>query len=97
MQDLKKLMRGYNRSQVRNAMNEVFPPRDNYPIEEAMQFLTQKLSAGPKQIKHIKAAANELDIRPTTLYRAAAEMGIKKKSTGFGKNKRSWWSLKGRN
>lgn len=88
MKDLKSLMRKYTRSQVKRAMDEVF---NQYPRDEAIDFLKTYLKNGQRQVAHILQATN---LSERTIRRAAEELNIKKQQTGYGRQKRSWWSLR---
>ena len=89
MKRLKSMMQRYTRSQIKRAMKEVF--EDQYPMDEATTFLKRYLADGPKQFAHILKTSN---LSERTLRRAAEEIGIKRKQTGYGRHKRSWWSLR---
>lgn len=92
MTTLKRLMRQHTRRECLRILNEVHPPDASFPIDEATDLL-EKFLAQPQQIKHVKKHMREHGISQTTFYRAARELRVKRKVTGFGKNKRSWWSL----
>jgi hypothetical protein len=65
--------------------------------DEAEAFLTEILDDGPMELSAIKRAAEARGVSVTTLMRAHKTMGIVKTKTGFGKDKRSIWSLPGTN
>lgn len=62
--------------------------------EEAKKFLEDILSKGPVELKKIEQTCEARSINIRTVYRAADTLGVKRSSTGFGKEKRSMWSLK---
>jgi archaellum biogenesis ATPase FlaH len=61
--------------------------------KDAMDFLKGELDDGPVEARRIESKAEARSISTRTLYRAADELGVKRKSKGFGKNKTSMWSL----
>lgn len=90
---IKKLMRQFTRRELIDLINEVHDYQETHPVDDAIKFLKGTL-ARPRQVKHVRKEASELGISKSTLYRAAIHLRLKKKSTGFGKQKRSWWSLR---
>lgn len=62
--------------------------------DEAQEFLKSALEERSVDAQRLERMAEARSISKRTLYRAADEMGIVKKSKGFGKNKRSVWALK---
>lgn len=61
--------------------------------EEAKTFLTEVLSEGEVESTRIERMAEKKSISLRTLRRAADDLQVKKKSEGFGKSKKSYWSL----
>jgi len=60
---------------------------------EAMEFLEATLADGAVEANKLEKMAESRAISRRTLQRAADELGIVKKTSGFGKDKRSHWSL----
>lgn len=64
-------------------------------LKEAKKFLEEILEKGSTEAKKIERAAEARSISQRTLYRACDALGVKKAVKGFGKEKRSLWSLPG--
>jgi DNA-binding phage protein len=75
-------------------IHDIRPPSANYRLDEAMDWLQEQLKHGEVQSKHLNARAAKVGINRTTLYRAALNLGVKPKVTGYGKRKRSFWRLR---
>lgn len=63
--------------------------------DDAKKFLRETLAEGPIEISKLERMAEARSISKRTLYRASDALGLKKKSSGFGKERRSTWSLVG--
>jgi hypothetical protein len=61
--------------------------------EQAKEFLEQVLSTGPVAVDRIQQLSETRSVSWRTVQRAADELGIVKRQTGFGKGKTSEWSL----
>lgn len=61
---------------------------------EAQGLLRDMLSDGAVSVEKLERAAEARSISIRTLHRAADEIGVVKKQSGFGKEKVSLWSLK---
>lgn len=61
--------------------------------EDAKDFLKASLADGQVEAVKLEKMAESRGISLRTLQRAADGLGVTKKSVGFGKNKRSFWSL----
>ncbi len=69
------------------------PEKTTDRTQEVMDFIADFLEDGPESVDDIKRAAEARSIPTRTLYRGAEELGVKRESKGFGKKKRSMWSL----
>lgn len=67
--------------------------KNNDVMKDARDFLWDVLDDGGLEMHQIKQAADARSISMRTVYRAANELGIIKKITGFGKKKRTLWVL----
>lgn len=61
--------------------------------DDAKAFLKDQLEGGPVESRKLEKMAESRAISSRTLLRAADEMGVLRKSRGFGHDKRSFWSL----
>lgn len=68
-------------------------PEKNSDKEDAEEFLRDVLDEGPHDVKKLEVMAEKRGISRRTLQRAADAVGVKKKVTGFGKERVSEWSL----
>lgn len=59
----------------------------------AEEFLKEALEEGEVEVTRIEKMAEKRSIAGRTLRRASEEMGIVKRTRGFGREKRSFWSL----
>lgn len=59
----------------------------------AVEFLQDILDDGEMELKRIEKMAEARSINQRTLRRAADELGIKKRVTGFGANRIAYWRL----
>jgi len=64
--------------------------------DDAMAFLEAQLDEGAIEVGKLEKMAESRSISLRTLQRAADSLGVVKKATGFGKDKRSFWSLPGK-
>lgn len=62
-------------------------------LDEAKQFLKDKLANGPVPASEVQQAAKEADVSDATLRRAGDALKIKSKREGFGAKGRFRWSL----
>lgn len=71
------------------------PPPVRGPSERdgAKKFLEELLKDGAVELKKIERAAETRSVDIRTIYRAADAMGVKRVVKGFGKDKKSMWSL----
>lgn len=60
---------------------------------DAIEFLKDALENGDIELGRLEKMAEARSISVRTLHRAADDMEVKKKQRGFGKEKRSVWSL----
>jgi RecA/RadA recombinase len=51
-------------------------PRSAPKLEQAKRMLEEELASGPKRVVELQAQAGELDISPSTLDRAKADLGV---------------------
>lgn len=79
-----------NAEQVINA-----PPNKNVAHErdQAKKMLLDVLDEGEMERARLIKMAEARDIKERTLERAAADLSIHRRTVGFGKNKRVYWSL----
>lgn len=61
--------------------------------DEATKFLTEILARGSVESKKIERTAEARSINMKAVTRAAETLGIKRTTRGFGKDKRSMWSM----
>jgi DNA repair protein RadA/Sms len=76
--------------------DEIVAPQQaqgNGERDGAKSFLKDLLSDGPVDIKRVERQAEQRSINMRTVQRAADELGVMKKLTGFGEKKSSTWSL----
>lgn len=69
------------------------PKTNNNEREDAKTFLKDALESGEVTSTKIAKMAEARSISPRTLQRAADDLQIKKRTEGFGKKKKSYWSL----
>lgn len=67
----------------------------NSEKEDATAFLEAQLDEGPLELDKLERMAEKRSIGKRALEKAADSLGIVKKSKGFGKDKRMFWSLPG--
>lgn len=68
------------------------PTRGN-ERESAIVFLKETLAEGPVEYARIERMAETRSISTRTLQRAADQLGLNRRVTGFGKTRHSLWSL----
>lgn len=68
-------------------------PEKNTERDDAKEFLETQLDEGEVEVSKLEKMAESRSIARRTLHRAAEALGIVKRVTGFGKQKRSYWSL----
>lgn len=68
-------------------------PTKNGDKETAIKWLADQLSTKDLEGSRIERMAEARGINKSTLARAAEQLGVIKKSEGFGKQKKSMWSL----
>lgn len=68
-------------------------PGKGHERDVAGIFLKETLAEGPIEYVRIERMAEARSIAPRTLQRAADLLGVTRKVTGFGKTRRSLWSL----
>lgn len=61
--------------------------------DDATQFLKDILDDGPLELRKVERMAEARSLSVRTVHRAADEIGVVKKVSGFGKEKHSTWSL----
>lgn len=71
--------------------------KENSEKEDAIAFLELQLEDGPCELTKLERMAESRGVSLRTLHRAADDLGVIKKSKGFGKDKRAYWSLPGVN
>lgn len=69
------------------------PKKDNTDKEDAIAFLEVQLEDGAVEMGRLEKMAESRGISLRTLHRAADELGVIKRSKGFGKDKRAYWAL----
>jgi archaellum biogenesis ATPase FlaH len=69
------------------------PAKGNSDRDDAKQFLEDQLADGPVESSKLEKMADARSISTRTLQRAADDLGVIKKQEGFGKTRRSMWSL----
>jgi DNA repair protein RadA/Sms len=69
------------------------PAEKNTEKEEAEEMLRNELEEGELELKRLEVMAEKRGISRRTLHRAAESIGVVKTTKGFGKDKRSMWSL----
>lgn len=62
-------------------------------LKEAVEFLERELEEGPRDVFKLEQMADKNSISKTALNRAVTKLKIVKESEGYGKNRRSTWSL----
>lgn len=60
---------------------------------EAEEFLKEAMDEGSIEFRKLERMAEARSISLRTLQRAATELGVEKKTSGFGKTKKTTWSL----
>jgi RecA-family ATPase len=77
--------------------DEIIAPVDKKAVKEEMQsaldFLRDSLRAGEVELHRLEKMAEARSMTMKIINRASTQMGIKKRATGFGSTKTSWWSL----
>ena len=68
-------------------------PEGRSTLEEAKQFLTESLAAGPMAAKEVQQAATAQLISVATLRRAKSSLGVEVSREGFGPGSAVLWSL----
>lgn len=71
----------------------VEPKKENTEKEDAIAYLEIQLEDGEVELTKLERMAEARGISLRTLHRAADDLGVKKKSKGFGKAKRAFWSI----
>lgn len=69
------------------------PKASSTDRDDAKAFLEASLADGPVEANKLEKMAESRSISRRTLQRAADEIGVTKKTSGFGRDKRSMWSL----
>lgn len=64
----------------------------NKDKDSAMKWLKEELSHGDVEIAKVEVMAEARGFSRTVINRAATELGVTKKTTGFGKTKKTLWS-----
>lgn len=64
--------------------------------DDAMAFLEAQLDEGQVDVSKLEKMAESRSISRRTLQRAADALNVVKKTSGFGKDKRSYWALPGK-
>jgi len=72
---------------------QVPPKANNAEREEAKEFLSETLNGEPVELSRLERMAEARSISLRTLHRAANDLGIIKRSRGFGREKKAMWSL----
>jgi hypothetical protein len=83
---------------VRDVMREeIAPDTDRGETNETVEWLRAYLTdqGGADLAADVKAAARKDGISDSSLQRARRKLGVKMRHSGFGKNRRSEWSLPG--
>ncbi len=62
-------------------------------VQQAGEWLTEKLTGCSMQAKIVKQLADDADISATTLKRAKVLAKVKSQRIGFGENSVVWWTL----
>ena len=62
-------------------------------LDAAKEFLEKSLANGPVEKKKLEATGETRSFSARTLYNAAKELGVDMKVEGFGKDKKSYWTL----
>jgi hypothetical protein len=62
-------------------------------MESCQRFIVDLLSGGPVEKKELMEAAQVRSFGERVVYEAAELLGVKRKFKGYGKEKRSYWSL----
>src|SRR6185503_11190291 len=70
------------------------PAKPSGEKKDAVAFLEETLKNGPMEASKIERAAEGRSISWRTIQRAAEELGIVRKTAGFGKEKKTTWALK---
>lgn len=74
-------------------MSRPIEPKQGDTVREARQFLWEVLGEEGLELAQIRQAADARAVSLRTVYRAAEELGVIKRRTGFGKKKRTLWIL----
>lgn len=69
------------------------PKQASSDRDDAKAFLQASLADGPVEVNKLEKMAESRAINRRTLQRAADDLGVIKKTSGFGKDKRSNWHL----
>ena len=70
--------------------------RSSKTSDGAIEFLEQILTENPMDKERVLRAAEARSIGKSTIYRVAEEIGVKREVKGYGRNKKSMWSLEKR-
>lgn len=65
----------------------------NTDTEDAVTFLKDALTDGAVEVNKVEKMAESRSIGKRALTRAADQLGIKKQTKGFGRDRRSFWSM----
>lgn len=71
------------------------PKEGNTERDDAVKFLEEELSDGQIEVSKIETMAEKRSISKRTLQRAATKLEVVRKTTGFGRQKQTFWSLPG--
>lgn len=71
--------------------------RDRSPIDEAVEFINDQLTAGPIAATEVQSAAHDAGISPATLNRAKRRCDVVSRKAGGPSGEQSWfWELPGK-
>lgn len=70
------------------------PTKSNgHDKKDAIDFLKDVLDDGEMEVTKVESAADKRSLSKRTVQRAADEIGVIRQTKGFGKNKRTYWTL----
>lgn len=70
-----------------------YPTKAISTAELAWELLYLLLEQRPKPVSSIMDVAKENNLGKTSIYKAADELGVDRRTTGFGKDREAVWSM----
>lgn len=76
---------------IKDKVNEV--SKTDY--DKAVEWLKDKMAGGRYDGAKLLMESDAAGIKRSDIMKAKAELGVRIQTTGYGKNVKAWWSLKG--